>query len=343
MASIAMRAAESAHKEYQALDPSFKVQQFAQFVASALIGNGVKNFETLTQLGIPVVIDAAHTGSTDDKLCTWGRALRHDAVDERVEKALSRICEERGRPMPDERELNSIKLRVGIIVTGHIREHGLFVYTQKLLFDPKFAEICMSVLKEMKLPDTGGQAFHPASASCAIANGLLPDLPSRTLKDHLLFLGALSMLGSGARGGRAFSEWVKENEPTLVEYPAPNLYQSRDARVDHYFVTARSRSAELGMGFFLASTKGQFSGQISIVSPVLFHTSGADDLNFRNWRVEFLKNQAVESLSRMTEEGERLRRAIKKGALLRVCPDCSEVYSDARDELKLRCNCARGR
>lgn len=342
MASIAMRAAESAHNEHQKQDPSFKAQQFAQFVTAAMVADSVKNFETATSLGIPFVIDAAHAGSNDDRLCTWGRVLRHDVVDERVEKALARICSAAGRPMPDEREINAIKLRVGIIVADHIRKHSLFVYTQKLLFDPKFAEICMSVLKAMKLPDTDRQTFYPASASCAMANGLVPALPSRTLKNHLLLVGGMSMLGSGARSGLTFSEWVKKNEPTLVEYPAPNIYNGRAARLDHYFVNNQSRSAELGMGFFVATTTGQLPGQTSIVSPVLFHSSRADDPASGEWRIEFLKEHAVERFSRTSEEGERLRAAMKKGARLRVCADCSEIYSDDHADLTLRCNCARG-
>lgn len=343
MASIAVRAAVSAHNELQSQGLPFKLQQVQHFVAGALVGNGVKNFESFSKLRIPAAIDAEFAGSTDDSLCTWGRMLRLDVVDERVEKAMIRICGDEGRPLPEDPDLNAIKLRVSITVADHIRKHGLFVDPQKLLFIPTLAGVSMSVLKEMKRPDTDEQKFPPAAASSALANGLLPSLPARTLKDNLLYLGNQSMIGLGMPSA-LFAKWVEDNEPVMVEYPAPNIRVGRASRFDHYFVNNASSSAELGLGFFLATRKKQFDGQIAIVTPVLHHKSRSDDDVSRPWYAEFLKEQVHEKFM-PHDDLKRLLAAMenKRSARLKVCPACAEIYSDSRAELTLGCNCARKR
>lgn len=335
MASIAVRVAESAASVILTENLPIKPQNCQQFVSAALLGRGVSSFEEMTKLKIPAVIDEGQANVTNDALSTWGRALRDDVVSERAGKALRRVYEHLSEPLPDPVVFQFQKLRVASIITEHVRQHGLFVYTQKLLFDPAFRSVGIDLLKEMKLPE-----LPPASASSAVACDLLPALPSRNLKEHLLFLGRQSMRGLGSRFGR-FATWVDENEPTLVEFPAPNLEPGRTARKDRYYDHPKYPGAELGLGFFLAITKGQIGERIQIVTPMLSHKRPVGE-SPQPWRPEFLSTQVNQGLVNAVER-KRLEAALRdighQSARLKVCPSCSEVYSDDRADLKLRCSC----
>ena len=341
MASIAMRAVMSAASELASIDPPFKHQQIQQFVTGALVGNGVNSFEAMIALGIPVVVDPALTSLQDRALGKWTCDLRADVVGARVDDAVRRIYKKQGKPMPapDSIPFQFLKMRVGDIVATHIRKHGLRVYNHKLLFSPDFAEIGMAVLKEMKQPE---KEIAPLTASSAVANGLLPTLPSRNLKEHLRFLNSVRMGGWG-EPGKSFALWVSEATPKLVEFPAPNLKQGKWARVDSYRADPYSCSAELGMGFFLATTHNQVGERMAILTPMLSNKRRTG-LPPQSWKAHFLSDQ--EHLRFMNpDDRKRLKDALEdsgsQSVLLKVCPTCNEIYSDDRDELKLRCNCAR--
>jgi hypothetical protein len=342
MASIAMRAVMSAASALQSEDPAFKHQQIQQFVTAGLVGNGVKSFEAMTELGIPIVIDPMLARRPHSSQGVSPRDLREDVIAQRVEKAVCRIYANQGRPLPD---LDSVtfqffKMRVSNIVATHIRKQGLCVYTHKLLFSPVFEQIGIAVLKEMKQPE---EQIAPSTASAAVANGLLPALPSRNLKDHLLFLNSQPMRGWGMNR-KSFAQWVKEYAPTVVEFPAPNLKPGESAREDSYRASPYSNSAQLGFGFFLATKHDQVGDRILIVTPTLFNSrrAGAPE---EPWRPEFLSKHEILGFMR-PEEHKRLKDALedfgRQSARLNVCPTCTEIYSDDRDDLKLRCNCACG-
>lgn len=341
MSSIVMRAVMSAASELQSEDPQFKHQQVQQFVTAGLVGDGVKSFEAMTTLGIPIVIDPMLVSGPQS---ASPRDLREDVIALRVEKAVCRIYAEQGRPLPDLKSVSFrfFKMRVSNIVATHIRKQGLLVYTHKLLFSPGFEQIGMDILKEMKQPE---EQIPPSTASAAVANGLLPGLPSRNLKDHLLFLNSQPMRGLGlGMHWQSFAQWVNEYAPTVVEFPAPNLKPGASAREDSYRASQYSNSAQLGFGFFLATKHDQIGDSILIVTPMLFNNrrAGAPE---QSWRPEFLTKQ--ENLRFMrSEERKRLKSALedfgRQSARLKVCPVCTEIYSDDRNDLKLRCNCARG-
>ncbi|QJQ95441.1 MULTISPECIES: hypothetical protein [Halomonadaceae] len=338
MASIAMRVAQSAASAIQAENLPLQLQNCQQFIQAALLGRGVSSFEDMKRLGIPVVIDKGQENVASNAFSTWGRVLRDDIVSERADKALRRVYERSRKPLPDPVEFQFQKLRVAAIITEHIRQHGLFVYTQRLLFAPAFRSIGMGLLKEMKLPE-----LPPSSASSAIACDLLPALPSHNLKEHLLFLGGQHMRGFGLPFG-SFAKWVSENEPTLVEFPAPDLKPGRMARKDLFYEHPKHPkhpSAELGLGFFLAVTKNQIPENISIVTPLLQHRQ-AEGYPQQPWRAEFT-SEGISKRFISAVERKRLEAALSnfggQSARLKVCPSCSEIYSDDRNDLNLRCSC----
>jgi hypothetical protein len=200
-------------------------------------------------------------------------------------------------------DLDFIKLRVAAIVLDEIRKQGLFVYSQKLLFAPEFRNTGMALLKAMKLPE-----LPAAAASVAVATG---DMPAH---------------------------------PTVVEFPAPKVEAGRMSRSDRMHLGPGKRPyAELGMGFFVASTRGQFPDRIGIVTPILFNRGPSDGVQ-QPWYAEFLTSQ-----ERLRVSGPEQTRGLiatladigGQSAHLNVCPSCWEIYSTDRDDLKLHCDCAR--
>lgn len=307
-------------------------QTCQNLVTAALVGDAVKNFEDATAKKLPTVTDKAQAADTRGVPPIWSRQLRDDAVAERAGKAMTRALVKAGLPQPAALEFNFLKLRVAEIVTRQIRERGLFVYTQRLLFSPEFAKTGLQVLDRMKLPE-----LPPVAASVAVATGEVPPLPSRTLKDHLQVLNSRPMRGwRGPRG--SFTDWVAKAAPIVVEFPAPNVAAGRTCRSDRFSIGYR-RSAELGMGFFLATDFNQIDDRLNVVTPMLFH-SAAPDGEPQPWRVEFLSEQIHRGFT-PRDDDSRLQRALDDGAQLKVCPSCEEIYSDAREDLKLRCHCAR--
>lgn len=341
MSSIVMRPASDAARELQYETPAFKLQQTQQFVTAAILGNGVKSFEEMTDLRIPIVFDPALAARYDTAKGSSPQDLRGDAVGQRVEKAVSRICAKQGKTFADidPVELKFLKLRVIDVISSHIRKHGLCVYTQKLLFSPEFKQIGMAILKEMKQPE---EQIPPSTASAAVANGLLPALPSRNLKDHLQYLNSHPMRGSGM-GRKSFAQWVEEYAPTAVEFPAPNIEVGEFAREDRYSAHPYANSAQLGFGFFLATEHDQL-GRLLVVTPMLFNRRRAGEAE-GPWRAEFLSKQYHVKWM-MPDESKRLQGVLgdlgRQSARLKACPTCIEIYSDDRDDLKLRCTCARG-
>ncbi|MBA5639795.1 hypothetical protein H3H37_22290 [Duganella sp. LX20W] len=337
MATIAMRVATSAASALQADNLPFKIQNSQQFVVAALFGNSVVSFEEMLKLEVPIVIDEVEAKASNGTVRTWERLLRDDVVFERVDKALRRAYERLGEPLPDPITLRFMKLNATDIVTKHVRQHGLFVYTQKLLFSPAYKAVAIDMLKEMKLPE-----LPPVSASTAIASGRLPALPSNNLKEHLLFLGGQRMQGFGFLGS-SFARWVAEHEPTLVEFPAPNLEPGRMARADRFTEHPKFPVAELGLGFFLATAKGQLGENISIVTPWY---SLRQPMNSppKPWSANFLR-ESVNPRFQKPIERTRLDSAFadigRQSVRLKVCPGCDEIYSNDRVDLKLSCTCAQ--
>lgn len=341
MSSIVMRLVNDAAGELQNENPPFKLQQTQQFVTAAILGNGVKSFEEMTDLRIPIVFDPALAARYDKSQGNSSRDLRDDAVSQRVEKAVSRIYAKQGKTLADidSVELQFLKLRVIDVVSSHIRKRGLCVYTQKLLFSPEFEQIGMAILKEMKQPE---EQIPPSTASAAVANRLLPALPSQNLKDHLQYLSSHPMRGWGLRR-KSFAQWVEEYAPTAVEFPAPNIEVGEFAREDRYSAHPYANSAQLGFGFFLATKHDQL-GKLLVLTPTFFHGRRAGEEE-GPWRAEFLRNQYRVEWMR-PDERKRLKSVLEdlggQSARLKACPTCSEIYSDDRDDLKLRCTCARG-
>ena len=340
MVSIAMRAVMSAASELQTENPQFKHQHVQQFVTAGLVGNSVKSFEAMTALGIPVVVDPLRISRRNNVQTAIMSDLREDVIAQRVEKAVYRICKDQKRPLPelDSVSFQFLKMRVSNIVATHIRKHGLSIYTHKLLFSPVFEQIGMTILKEMKQPE---EQISPSTASAALANGLMPALPSHNLKDHLLFLNSQPMRGWNFNR-KSFAQLVNEYAPTVVEFPPPNLRLGEPAREDTYRTTQNSSSAQLGLGFFLATQHDQIGDRILIVTPMLFN-SKRFKAPIDIWRPEFLSKQ--EKLGLMQPEERRILKNTLQdfgrfSARLKVCSSCNEIYSNDRDDLKLRCNCA---
>ncbi|WP_431229190.1 hypothetical protein [Burkholderia contaminans] len=309
-------------------------QACQNLVTAALVADAAKNFEDAMAKDLPIVTDKAQAADTRGVPPIWNRQLRDDAVSDRAGKALMRALERSGQPLPPALEFDFLKLRVTEIVTRQIRERGLFVYTQRLLFSPEFATTGMQVLEKMKLPE-----LPPVAASVAVATGEVPPLPSRNLKEHLQFLNTPTMRGwRGPRG--SFADWVAKAAPAVVEFPAPNVAAGRTCRSDR-FSTGYRRSAELGMGFFLATDFDQIGDRLNIVTPMLFHHAALDG-NPQPWRAEFLSEQVHRRFT-PRDENARLQKAMGESPRLKVCPSCAEIYSDDRADLKLRCQCQRGR
>lgn len=332
MAYPIVLAAQAAAELISADNLPLTPQTCQNLVTAALVADAAKNFEDATAKKLPIVTDRAQAADTRGVPPIWSRHLRDDAVSERAGKALGRALQRLGLPLPPPLEFEFLKLRVSEIVTRQVREQGLFVYTQRLLFSPEFAKIGLQVLEKMKLPE-----LPPVAASVAVATGEVPPLPSRTLKEHLQLLNSRSMRGwRGPRG--SFADWVAKAAPVVVEFPAPNVAAGRTCRSDRFSIGYR-RSAELGMGFFFATDFDQIGDRLNVVTPMLFHST-APDGEPQPWRVEFLSEQIHRRFT-PRDEDSRLQRAMDVGAQLKVCPSCDEIYSDARDDLKLRCHCAR--
>lgn len=332
MASIAIRAAVSAADAFQADDLPLSVQTRQQLVAAALAGPAVSSFEEMTKLGIPIVIDRAQADAPHTALSTWAFHVRDDAVAARADTALRRAYQRAGRPVPDAVTFQFQKLKVATTITQHIRRHGLFVYTQKLLFAPEFEAVGMAVLKEMRLPE-----LPPVSASAAVAVGRLPALPSAKLKQHLDFLAGQRMRA----GGVSFAQWVAEYAPILVEFPAPDLEPGRVARTDRYTEHPKYPGAELGLGFFLATTHDQIGERIQIVTPLLSHKPRGGPAA-QPWTAFFVSQQVHRGIMEASAR-KRLRAVLAdiggQSARLKVCPRCAEIHSDDRADLKRRCAC----
>lgn len=340
MASIVMHAVMSAASELQSEDPQFKHQQIQQFITAGLLGNSVSKFEEMVALRIPIFVDpmlARHTLGTQTDLLS---DLREDVIAQRVEKAVRRLHADKNMPLPYASSVSFqfFKMRVSNIIATNIRKHCLKVYTHKLLFSPEFEKIGMAILKEMKQPE---EQIAPSTASAAIANKLMPALPSRNLKAHLQFLSSKPMRGWNM-GRKSFAHWVNEYAPTVVEFPAPNLEEGESAREDSYRTSPYANSAQLGLGFFLATKHDQIGDRILIVTPMLFNNRRSKTTE-QPWRAEFLGRQTNLNLMR-PKNRKRLTNAIEdiggQSFRLKACPSCKEVYSDDREDLKLRCNCA---
>ena len=335
MASIAMRVAVSATSTLEADHLPLKLQNSQQFIAAALLGRGVPSFESMTALRIPVVIDEEQAGVPDNALTPWRRVLRDDVMFERADTALRRAFKRAGQPLPDSVTFQFQKLSAITTVMSHIRRYGLFVYTQQLLFAPEFEETGMAILKEMKLPE-----LPPVSASSAIAHGELPALPSRNTKDHLLFLNRSRLFIRGFGNG-SLADWVAKMEPTLIEFPAPNIRVGRLARHDQYSEHMGKQNAQIGLGFILATKKEQVGQRISFLTPTFnyYRPKGAPA---QLWRPEVMDDQVNLKIV-SSNERNRLERALSdiggRAARLKVCPSCSEIYSDDRANLNLRCAC----
>ena len=312
------------------------VQLCQQFVVAALFGNAVTGFEDAKAKNLPIVIDHRLAGLPHNAIPTWGNHLRDDAVCERAGKALTRWFERVGAQLPAEPTFQFLKLQVCDVVTTQIRKHGLFLYAQRLLFQPEFAAIAVQILQAMKLPE-----LPPAAASVAVATGYVPTLPSNTVKEHLQFLGGQRTFGIG-RPGMSFAEWVAAAEPVAVIFPPPSLDAGRMCRTDHFSTVYRSQ-AELGLGFFLASTVDQFEGRVSVVTPILSHRVAADG-SPKTWWAEFHR-QGINYETLEPEQARRLKQAMSQssgqGARLKTCPTCAEIFSNDRADLQQRCSCPR--
>ena len=331
MTKIAMRVATSAARALQADNLPFQPESTAQLVVAALVGSSVSSYEEAKDLDIPFVVDEPQSSGSGGR--AWARQLREDVVLERAGKALNRAYERAGKFKPSKIELEVQKVRAESHVNEHIARHHLYVYTQKLLFSPRYASIATKVLAGMKHPILGA-----ATASAAIACGLIPAPPSRDMKEHLLFLGPL--MASGIGHPRAtLSSWVAKNQPFVVEFPTPNLEASRDARVDRHFRSGQSMASELGLGFFLVC-KDELPDVYVVVTPMLFHRqplAGASG----PWRPEFHKS-VVRTHQRTAFKYLQDVLADKKheSAQLKACASCGEIYSNDHAYLQLRCACA---
>lgn len=77
----------------------------------------------------------------------------------------------------------------------------------------------------------------------------------------------------GWRGPRgSFADWVAKAAPMAVEFPAPNVTAGRKCRSDRFSI-GYWRSAELGMGFFLATDFNEIDDRLNVVTPMLFHSA----------------------------------------------------------------------
>jgi hypothetical protein len=76
---------------------------------------------------------------------------------------------------------------------------------------------------------------------------------------------------------------------------------------------------------------------------MLFHRA-APDGSLQPWRAEFLNKQFSQHIT-SHDENSRLQKAMLdiggQSARLKVCPSCSEIYSNDRADLRLSCSCAR--
>ncbi|TDF62054.1 hypothetical protein [Cupriavidus sp. L7L] len=335
MTKIAMRAATSAAQALRANSLPFTPESTAQLVVAALVGSGVSSYEEAKSIDLPFVVDENTKHGRP-----WARRLREDVVLQRAETAIMRACERTGISPPSSVELEIQKVRVGSHVQEHIEQHRLFLYTQKLLFSPKYADVGRKILAETSHPNLG-----PATASGAIASGLAPELPSRTLKKHLMFLRhETARVVSGHLENVA--EWIASTRPWVLEFPPPNLVAGEFCRSDEYNDIPYGRSCHLGFGFILVEhqtmkVRGKAEPLSVVVTPTLHHhvRRGADS---GPWRAELQKHVVrPASWSKSYEHLQEVLRDKKyTAAQLDACRVCGEIFSDARDDLRRQCTCA---
>lgn len=344
MSSIVMRITESASVKAHQSGLLIEPLATAQIAVAALVGTGVKSLEAAVRWNIPFFIS-----DRPYPALPMERKFPLDAVLDRSKQMVVR-AHVRSKASMDTKPLNDVELEVkatalGTIVVEEVKAAGLSVYTQKLLFAPEFRERGREVLKGLVY-----RGMEVPFASVAIARGMIPPLPSNSTKEHLLFLGPKVTRG---RNSPTFAQWVAMGDTLLVEFPLPDIEPGDRARYDNFSVIGDSNlrpkriSADLGLGFFIVrqerlnptSRKPEGSPYFNVMTPSLHFRGGENKPAFSP---EF-QTQTVHKYYRDERYQKFEKQLHSKGrtfiAKLKVCSGCEEIYSDARADLKKRCDC----
>lgn len=326
MATILMRPATAGAQAAQSENIPLQPQSAGQIVCAALMGNGVERLEEAVRLNIPFVLQPPEQGRPAD-LMPQPHQVNEKLMAEMTEKILSRAYERGGQSL-DKITVQFKALAVVAHLEQQIRQHGLHVYTQKLLFDPsRPLEQRLALLKAMKVED-----FETRRASVAIATGLLPELPAYTVAELVRSLD-ITWRPVSVGLGQSISAWIEVTKPWLVEFPMPNLEAGAVARTDRYHSTDHVESANLGLGFFLLS-HDEARNRFHVVTPAL--SAGRMKKNGDSMRYS-KEYHVVGRSSIMTGYRELmdLVRGVGRKQLsrLEVCPKCGTIFSTERTDL----------
>jgi len=345
VSSIIMRITESASVKARQSGLPIEPLAIAQVAVAALVGTGVNSFEAAVRWKVPFFVSAppyrAHEPESNFPL---------DAVFDRSKQMLVRAHGRSAGPLEvqsfSEIELEVQATALGVLVIEEVKTAGLSVYTQKLLFAQEFQQRGRDILKGLVHRGT-----KVTRASVAIASGMIPPLPSNSTKEHLIFLGPKA---THKHNNPTFSQWVTKGETLLVEFPMPDMEPSDGARYDYFNAVGRGASrpnpssAGIGLGFFvvrqerMAPSSSYPNGRpyFHVLTPQL-HYSGGEKTPW-SWP-QFEANTIHEYFRDPSSYNKFAKQLNSKGrsfiAKLNVCPGCNEIYSDARADLKKRCDC----
>jgi hypothetical protein len=325
-----MRPATAGAQAAQSENIPLQPQSAGQIVCAALMGNGVERLEEAVRLNIPFVLQPPEQGRPAD-LMPQPHQVNEKLMAEMTEKILSRAYERGGQSL-DKITVQFKALAVVAHLEEQIRQHGLHVYTQKLLFDPsRPLEQRLALLKAMKVED-----FETRRASVAIATGRLPELPAYTVADLVRSLDSTWRPVSVGLG-QSISAWIEDAKPWLVEFPMPNLEAGAGARTDHFTSTDHVESAHFGLGFFLLS-HDEKRDRFYIVTPAL--TAGR--MKERDDSMRYSKQYQLESRSSFMTGHRELADLVrchggKQLARLEVCAKCGTIFSVDRADLNHAC------
>jgi hypothetical protein len=344
VSSIIMRITESASLKAHQSGLPIEPLATAQIAVAALVGTGVKSLEAAVRWNIPFFIS-----DRPYPALPMEQKFPLDAIFDRSRQMVVR-AHGRGKASMESEPLSDVELEIkatalGSIVVEEVKAAGLSVYTQKLLFAPEFREMGREVLKGLVF-----RGMEVPFASVAIASGMIPPLPSNSTKEHLFFLGPEATRG---RNSPTFAQWVAMGDTLLVEFPLPDIEPGDRARYDNFNAIGSGTlhpkrvSADLGLGFFVVrqerlnstSRKPEGSPYFHVMTPSLHFRGGENKPSFRP---EFQAKTVHEH--HRDDSYQKFEKQLRgKGrtfiAKLKVCPGCEEIYSDARADLKKRCDC----
>ncbi|WP_321935420.1 hypothetical protein [Paraburkholderia sp. J8-2] len=222
--------------------------------------------------------------------------------------------------------------QLAAITNDVVRESGLSIDMQAVVFDQRLATTRERILKALRDPD-----FPPVHASVAIGAGLLPEAMS-SLDAHLAQMGPERALGPGGHG--TIAEVVARDATYLWQRPPRELREFESAFVDWVHMRDNKPfSAEIGLGFCLlqpyVSAGRRQLPNYSVFSPILHYREGSQ------WRMSGIPSTSYREAEPFTRGQRPLAEVI--GAPVTtlqraaVCPACMDVFAPASANAPHRC------